>query len=415
MVAPLLALAATVMPEILRTVAGDRAGTAAGHVVEAVRAVTGTDDPAEAKRRLESTPEAAIDLRLRLAEIALEQERLRHQSEMEELRLRSADIVDARRTMVESAPAGGPAAWGAPLVSAMVGIGFFGTLIMVVATDYSPAENQFLGSLLNIIVGALVAAFTAVVNFWIGSSESSRSKDAVVRVLQTAQAQQTDAAIRGLRDAAKLAQPPATPRPPTTPPAAATPGRTGDRFERCLALVLEHEGGFANHPDDPGGATKYGITHRTLSDFRGAEVTVEDVRALTREEAREIYRANYWNPMRCGELPAGVDLMVFDFGVNAGPGRSVRLLQQAAGVTADGSIGPITMAAVGAADPKRLIAPMAERRMDYYRSLSTFDTFGRGWTRRTDATREAALQMALEAAAQSGTQVVAGTATALAA
>jgi len=136
-----------------------------------------------------------------------------------------------------------------------------------------------------------------------------------------------------------------------------------------------------------------GITLRTLADWQGLkldeltaadkEKLLADLKALTRREAAEIYRANYWLPMRCGDLPAGIDLMVFDFGVNAGPRRSVKLLQRAAGVTDDGSVGPKTLAAVMAADPLAMIAEMADERLAYYRSLDNFDAFGAGWTNRT--------------------------------
>jgi len=160
--------------------------------------------------------------------------------------------------------------------------------------------------------------------------------------------------------------------------------------------VLRHEGGFVDHPRDPGGATNFGITLATLAAHREEPVTAEEVERLTREEAAEIYRARFWTPMRCAELPAGLDLMVFDFGVNAGPGRSVRLLQRAAGVTADGSIGPVTLAAVRAARAEALIAVLAEARMAHYRALPHWDAFGRGWPARTDAARAAALAMAAE-------------------
>jgi lysozyme family protein len=172
-----------------------------------------------------------------------------------------------------------------------------------------------------------------------------------------------------------------------------------EAFGRCVEVVLGHEGGFSDHPEDPGGATNFGITHKTLAEFRGVDsVTKEDVRNLTRDEAKEIYRARYWLPLRCNDLPPGVDLMVFDFGVNAGIGRAARTLQACAHVTADGAIGPITLAAVRAIDPKRLIMEMAEARERFYWGLPTFDTFGRGWLRRVDETRIAALRMATECA-----------------
>lgn len=404
---PLVAIAAALVPEIARLLAGDRAGVAAGHVAEAVRSATGTDDPLEAQRQIEANPATASSLKIRLAEIALEQEKLQRdaadaarQAELDALKSRFADTQNARSTLVELARTGNITVWGAPLVSSVVTLGFFGVTLTLMLSHYDPKENQFLGSILNIIVGALVAAFTAVVNFWIGSSEGSRTKDVTAQSLQAAQSEQTSQAIRSVQAIAETAsRSPAVVPVPLAPPAAAptaaeaAPAR--DNFSACIALILQQEGGFVDNPADPGGATNLGITKATLEDFREKSVTVDDVRNLTKDEAQEIYRAKYWNVMRCNDLPPGIDLMVFDFGVNAGPQRSVKLLQKVAGVTTDGSVGPITLAAVRAANPADLVSRFAQGRMDHYRSLSTFDTFGRGWTNRTEAIREAALRMAL--------------------
>lgn len=169
------------------------------------------------------------------------------------------------------------------------------------------------------------------------------------------------------------------------------------RFVEALDFVLRHEGGYVDHPRDPGGATNMGITLRTLAAWRGATVTKEDVRTLTIDEAKEIYRTNYWNVMRCDELPRGLDLAVFDFGVNAGPGRVARILQRIVGVTADGSIGPQTITAVRAQDTQALIGRLAAERITYYQGLPTFDTFGRGWIRRTNDCKVAALEAAAAA------------------
>lgn len=166
-----------------------------------------------------------------------------------------------------------------------------------------------------------------------------------------------------------------------------------DRFPACLAVVLHHEGGFVNDPADPGGATNMGITIETLGDWRGKRVTPDDVRALTQAEAAQIYRARYWNPMRCDDLPPGLDLMVFDAGVNSGPQRAARLLQGAVAVPVDGAIGPITLAAAREADPVMAIDGMARAREAFYRGLATFPRFGKGWLRRTEEVRQAAQAM----------------------
>jgi lysozyme family protein len=164
-------------------------------------------------------------------------------------------------------------------------------------------------------------------------------------------------------------------------------------FEACVAFTLEEEGGFTNDPRDPGGATKYGITRATLSLWRGLNCTAADVHALTLAEAEDIYHHNYWIKMKADVLPVGVDLMVFDFGVNAGPARGVQELQQALGVTRDGVIGPITLATLAAQDTVTVLSTMAGLQKAYYRSLSTYPVFGRGWDSRTLRRLATALHM----------------------
>jgi lysozyme family protein len=171
------------------------------------------------------------------------------------------------------------------------------------------------------------------------------------------------------------------------------------RFQTALAHVIKWEGGFVDHPDDPGGATNHGITLATLRAWRGEAVTAQDVRELSRDEAAAIYRARYWDRCRCGEMPAGLDLLVFDGAVNHGPGQSVRMLQQALGVAADGLIGPQTLGAAGRADARAAITETAARRMVFYGGLPTFGTFGLGWSRRLMDTVRAGLGLPASLAA----------------
>lgn len=399
--APLIALGISILPTLARLLIGERAGEVAGAVARVVQEVTGTDDPAAARAKLDADPAAASQLRVRLAEIALEGERLRRESEdrrraaeMEAFRARLSDVQGARGAMVRMAGQGGSLlAWGPAMVSAIVTTGFFGMLGLFLFWT-PPAEHQQAYALLNIAVGALVAGFTAVVNFWIGSSQGSREKDEVVR--------------RFAASAAPPAAPPPSPPPAAPPPAtdaraeaeparivpvAATPAPAEARFARSLALVLGYEGGFANDPQDPGGPTMMGITQATLSAWRGHTVTAEEVRELTAEEAREIYRAEYWNRLRCDDLPAGLDLVAFDCGVNAGPGTAARLLQRTLAVREDGAVGPITLAAARAAEPRAAIDRLSRLREEHYRGLPGFPRFGRGWLRRTEAVRRAAQDM----------------------
>jgi len=163
-------------------------------------------------------------------------------------------------------------------------------------------------------------------------------------------------------------------------------------FEQAVKIVLEHEGGYVNHPSDPGGATNMGITIATLSDWRGRPVTKQDVRNLTVAEAGEIYRARYWQPIRGDALPPGVDLAVFDFAVNSGPSRSVSTLQRIVGVAQDGIVGPATLAAVARMPAASVILGLCDARMAFLRSLSTWGTFGKGWTARVNDVRTAALE-----------------------
>ncbi len=165
-------------------------------------------------------------------------------------------------------------------------------------------------------------------------------------------------------------------------------------YARCLAFVLEAEGGYVDDPLDPGGATNLGITLRVLTEWRHTAVTKQEVRDLTREEAGAIYRARYWNSTRCGELPPGVDLMVFDGAVNLGPAQSARMLQAAVGTTQDGSIGPITVKAAVDGSASATIEAIASSRLAFYRSLPTFGHFGAGWTARVSRAKTLALQLA---------------------
>ena len=167
---------------------------------------------------------------------------------------------------------------------------------------------------------------------------------------------------------------------------------TSSRFQACLTEVLRHEGGFVNHPSDPGGATNLGITKATLEAWRGKTVTVDDVRNLTVDEAGAIYRARYWQPIRGDALPPGVDLAVFDFAVNSGPSRSVSTLQRIVGVAQDGIVGPATLAAVARMPAASVILGLCDARMAFLRSLSTWGTFGKGWTARVNDVRTAALE-----------------------
>ena len=153
-------------------------------------------------------------------------------------------------------------------------------------------------------------------------------------------------------------------------------------FDKCLHMLLHHEGGFVNHPSDPGGMTNLGITKRTYDEFHGTDIDEEGM-----------HRRNYWDRCRCGDLPSGVDWAVMDASVNHGTGRAAKFLQKAVMVEQDGAIGPRTIMAVNDNEPTEIISRMAVYRDAFFRSLSTFDTFGEGWIRRNDETRTSAIAL----------------------
>lgn len=164
-------------------------------------------------------------------------------------------------------------------------------------------------------------------------------------------------------------------------------------FDKCMTMLLAHEGGYVNHPSDPGGMTNLGVTKRTYDEYHGTDIDEEGMRQLTKADVEPIYRRNYWNRCRCQDLPSGVDWAVFDLAVNSGTGRAAKLLQRAVETTEDGSIGPLTLMKVKQHESENIINRIAMYREQFYRTLSTFDTFGRGWLRRNDETRKQAINM----------------------
>lgn len=169
-------------------------------------------------------------------------------------------------------------------------------------------------------------------------------------------------------------------------------------FQICLKEILRHEGGYVNHPKDPGGATNKGITRGTLSAYLGRGATIQDVKHISDKLVSEIYYKKYWRVSQCHVLPSGIDLMVFNASVNCGPKRGARFLQQALNkmgskLVVDSDIGLKTVEVSKSADRDTLIDHYAKIQMAYYRRLKIFSTFGRGWTRRTKETVHFALNM----------------------
>lgn len=173
-----------------------------------------------------------------------------------------------------------------------------------------------------------------------------------------------------------------------------------ENLEKCLVYMFGHEGGYVNDPKDSGGPTKYGVTWKTLRAYKGLKSTqkptqadIEMVKALTLDEAENVYRANYWNQSGGDLLPAGVDFMAFDFGVNSGPATAVKKLQAVLKVNADGSVGVQTVNAINSypGGVTALIKDYAEARLVYLKKLSGWSRYGNGWTKRVNKVKTQAL------------------------
>lgn len=166
-----------------------------------------------------------------------------------------------------------------------------------------------------------------------------------------------------------------------------------ENFDKCLEMILHHEGGYVNHPRDPGGETNLGVTKRVYKEWGG----LKDMVDLTVEDVAPIYENNYWKRAKCDHLPSGLDLAVFDWAVNSGVGRAAKKLQTMIGTEADGGIGPNTLRTLEEYIQHHGIEETINNykaiRQKFYESLSTFDTFGKGWTRRNEETKEKALEM----------------------
>lgn len=166
-----------------------------------------------------------------------------------------------------------------------------------------------------------------------------------------------------------------------------------NNFEKALALVLEHEGGWSNHPKDPGGATMKGVTQAVYDAYRKMRGRgPQSVKFISDEELRAIYKFQYWDKVQGDFLPSGLDYAVFDFAVNSGVTRAAKYLQAVVGVAQDGQIGARTLAVI--TSPVAVINALCDRRISFLRNLKTFMTFGKGWTRRVQGVRAHALEMA---------------------
>lgn len=166
-----------------------------------------------------------------------------------------------------------------------------------------------------------------------------------------------------------------------------------NNFEKCLAEVLKHEGGFVNHPKDPGGITNLGVTKKTWDEWTSKDNSIDDMKALTPDAVKPLYKNRYWDACRCDDLPSGVDYCVFDTAVNSGKVRATKFLQSVVGAVPDGAIGPVTITSANDKGARLTIEQFCNKREAFWRSLPTFDTFGKGWLRRGNEVRAKALEM----------------------
>lgn len=164
-------------------------------------------------------------------------------------------------------------------------------------------------------------------------------------------------------------------------------------FATALQHVLKHEGGFVNHPQDPGGMTNLGVTKAVWEEWVGHPVSQKIMENLTPADVSTMYRRKYWDKIQGNDLPIGVDYCCFDAAVNSGAGRAAKWLQLTVGVDADGAIGPKTMKAVREFDAKTFIEDYSKRRLSFLSELPTWGTFGKGWAKRVTEVEQIALKM----------------------
>jgi lysozyme family protein len=178
-------------------------------------------------------------------------------------------------------------------------------------------------------------------------------------------------------------------------------------YSDAIGRLLKSEGGYVNHPSDPGGPTNFGITLSDYRKYKKPGATAADVRRMKVSEAKDIYRGKYWDAIRGDDLPAGVDYCLFDYAVNSGTGRAPKALQRVLAVGVTGHVDDDTIAAANEADAKDIINGVCDERLRFLKGLKTWGVFGKGWARRVSEVRAAALAMAdshadAETAPQSG-------------
>jgi lysozyme family protein len=164
-------------------------------------------------------------------------------------------------------------------------------------------------------------------------------------------------------------------------------------FTTSLAHILKSEGGFQDDPRDSGnklpdgrkGCTNLGVTQAVWEAYVGHKVSTADMKGLTPDKVAPFYKHKYWDAVHANDLPSGIDYLTFDFAINAGTGRAIKLLQRVVGALPDGDIGPKTLAAIKAQDIKELINKYTNAKKEFYRAIPSFNIYGKGWLARTSA------------------------------
>ena len=168
-----------------------------------------------------------------------------------------------------------------------------------------------------------------------------------------------------------------------------------ENFDFALKALLgpSREGGFSDHPLDPGGVTNHGVTKSVWEEWVGHPVSDKDMQRLKQSDVAALYRRKYWDKVQGDLLPSGLDHSVFDFAVNSGPGRAAKFLQEVIGAKPDGFIGPQTLTLLAQKDHKQVVDDYNAKRQAFLEGLPTFPTFGKGWTRRVSEVTQEALAM----------------------
>lgn len=165
-------------------------------------------------------------------------------------------------------------------------------------------------------------------------------------------------------------------------------------WPEAFALTLKHEGGYSNHPADPGGRTNLGVTQRNWEAYIGKPVTEAEMKALTPQLVMPFYKKMYWDKIRGDDLPSGVDFAAYDFAVNSGIYKAAKVLQEIAGAVSDGIIGPKSLEAIKAVPPDEMISAICMERLQFLKGLGTWSVFGKGWGSRVAQVEQQANEIA---------------------